>query len=566
LSRPSDHIDSPAPRPRGDDVTQPRLGPIGYLRFFWRQLTSMRTALFLLLLLAIAAVPGSLFPQRSSDPNGVTLYFTTNKALAPVLDKLQLFDVYTSAWFSAIYLLLFISLIGCVIPRTIFHLKALASAPPRTPARLDRLGAFRAFEVAPNQADAAGTPITAASAIEAARAMLRGSGYRVRLFDGPASSGGGTLSVSAERGYLRETGNLVFHIALIGILLSVGIGGGFGYTGQKVLVTGQAFANVRLTYDSFNPGRFFTDSALVPYRLILNKFSAKYEEQNRNAYGQPIDYTANVTTYDAVGTATKEVIKVNDPLRIGGNEIYLLGNGYAPSITVRDPTGKVVFSESVPFLAQDANLTSIGIVKIPDGLATQVGMRGFFYPTAAKNEAGTFSSTHPDLRNPMLSLVLYTGDLGINQGTPKSVYSLDSDRMTEVAGPGAASRTGALRLAPGQTAQIPGGLGSITFDNTAPKSDAADLEKSVPRFASFDVHRDPTQGWVLFFAICVLLGLLTSLFIPRRRVWVKAIEQEDGRLRLEYAGLARGEDPGLDSAVAEIADRHSQRLGLKLTS
>ena len=371
---------------------------------------------------------------------------------------------------------------------------------------------------------------------------------------------------SAERGYLRETGNLVFHIALIGILLTVGIGGGFGYTGQKVLVTGQAFANVRLTYDSFNPGRFFTDSALVPYRLILNKFSAKYEEQNRNAYGQPIDYTANVTTYDAVGTATKEVIKVNDPLRIGGNEIYLLGNGYAPSITVRDPTGKVVFSESVPFLAQDANLTSIGIVKIPDGLATQVGMRGFFYPTAAKNEAGIFSSTHPDLRNPMLSLVLYTGDLGINQGTPKSVYSLDSDRMTEVAGPGAASRTGALRLTPGQTAQIPGGLGSITFDNTAPKSDAADLEKSVPRFASFDVHRDPTQGWVLFFAICVLLGLLTSLFIPRRRVWVKAIEQEDGRLRLEYAGLARGEDPGLDSAVAEIAERHSQRLGLKLTS
>jgi cytochrome c biogenesis protein len=565
LSRPSDHIDSPAPRPR-DDVTQPRLGPIGYLRFFWRQLTSMRTALFLLLLLAIAAVPGSLFPQRSSDPNGVTQYFSTNKSLAPVLDNLQLFDVYTSAWFSAIYLLLFISLIGCVIPRTIFHLKALVSAPPKTPARLDRLGAFRAFEVAPDQADAAGAPITAASATEAARAMLRGSGYRVRLFDGPASSGGGTLSVSAERGYLRETGNLVFHIALIGILLSVGIGGGFGYTGQKVLVTGQAFANVRLTYDSFSPGRFFSDSALVPYRLILNKFSATYEEQNRNAYGQPIDYTANVTTYDAAGEATKEVIKVNDPLRIGGNEIYLLGNGYAPSITVRDPAGKVVFSESVPFLAQDANLTSIGIVKIPDGLSTQVGMRGFFYPTAAKNASGTFSSTHPDLRNPMLSLVLYTGDLGINQGTPKSVFSLDSDTMTEVAGPGAASRTGALRLTPGQTAQIPGGLGSITFDNEAPKAGVADLEKSVPRFASFDVHRDPTQGWVLFFAICVLLGLLTSLFIPRRRVWVKAVEQEDGRLRLEYAGLARGEDPGLESAVAEIAERHSQRLGLKLTS
>ena len=526
----------------------------------------MRTALFLLLLLAIAAVPGSLFPQRSSDPNGVTLYFSNNKGLAPALDKLQLFDVYTSAWFSAIYLLLFISLIGCVIPRTIFHAKALASPPPKTPARLERLGAFSAFEVAPNQTDAAGNPITAASATEAARAMLRKSGYRVKLFDGPESAGGPALSVSSERGYLRETGNLVFHIALIGILLSVGIGGGFGYTGQKVLVTGQAFANVRLTYDSFSPGRFFTDSALVPYRLILNKFTAKYEEQNLNAYGQPIDYTANVTTYDEAGTPTKAVIKVNDPLRIGGNEIYLLGNGYAPSVTVRDPDGKVVFSEAVPFLPQDANLTSIGIVKVPDGLSTQLGMRAFFYPTASKTSAGTFASTHPDLRNPMLSLVLYTGDLGINKGAPKSVYSLDTDKMTEIAGPGAASRTSALRLKPGETTQIPGGLGSITFDNTAPRSSPNNLEQSVPRFASLDVHRDPTQGWVLFFAICVLAGLLTSLFIPRRRVWVKAIEQQDGSIRLEYAGLARGEDPGLEAAVADIAERHSRRLGLKLTS
>ena len=70
-------------------MTQPKLGPVGWLRWFWRQLTSMRTALFLLLLLAIAAVPGSLVPQRSSDPNGVTKYFTDNPQLAPVLDKLQ---------------------------------------------------------------------------------------------------------------------------------------------------------------------------------------------------------------------------------------------------------------------------------------------------------------------------------------------------------------------------------------------------------------------------------------------------------------------------------------------
>jgi cytochrome c biogenesis protein len=562
LSRPSDHIDSPAPRPKDGEVTQPRLGPVGYLRFFWRQLTSMRTALFLLLLLAIAAVPGSLFPQRSSDPNGVTLYFTNNKDLAPILDKLQLFDVYTSAWFSAIYLLLFVSLIGCVIPRTTFHLKALRSRPPRTPARLERLAGFSAFEVAPGQVDAASAPITAASAVEAARVTLRKSGYRVQLFDG-RGPGGPELSVSAERGYLRETGNLVFHTALIGILLAVGIGGGFGYTGQKVLVVGQAFANVRLSFDSFNPGRFFSDSALQPYRLILDSFSAKYETQNLNAYGQPIDYTAKVTTYDESGKGTKQVLKVNSPLEIGGNQIYLLGNGYAPTITVRDPDGRVVFSESVPFLPQDANLTSLGIVKVPDGLSTQIGMRGFFYPTAASLNTGALASSNPDLLNPELSLFVYKGDLGIDKGVPTSVYTLNTDKMTEIAGLDSAA--GAIKLKPGETVKLPQNLGSITFENMAPASDPKNLGKSVPRFASLDVHRDPTQGWVLFFAICVLGGLLTSLFIPRRRVWVKVIEAADGRLRLEYAGLARGEDPGLESAVADIAVRHAQQLGLRLT-
>jgi cytochrome c biogenesis protein len=80
------------------------------------------------------------------------------------------------------------------------------------------------------------------------------------------------------------------------------------------------------------------------------------------------------------------------------------------------------------------------------------------------------------------------------------------------------------------------------------------------------VHSDPTQGWVLLFASLAVLGLLTSLFVPRRRVWVKVIEGEDGTLRIEYAGLARGEDPGLDAAVADIARRHARLLGLRLAA
>ncbi|MDO4066525.1 cytochrome c biogenesis protein ResB [Clavibacter michiganensis] len=530
MSRPSDHVDSPRQAPReGAPIAQPKLGFLGTLRWFWRQLTSMRTALFLLLLLAFAAIPGSLVPQRSSDPNGVTQFRADNPDLYRVLDKLQVFDTYSSVWFSSIYLLLFISLIGCVVPRAKHHFDALRQAPPKTPARLSRLAGYTTRTTTADPVDA----------IRQARALLKRQRYRTVLVD-DASAEGGVLSVSAERGYLRETGNLVFHSALVGILITVGIGGGFGYSGQKVLVEGQSFVNTLSTFDSFNPGRFFDDSSLTPYRVKLNALHVQYEQQNPNAIGQPLDFTADVTADVPGGQPQEREVKVNDPLAIGGTDMYLLGNGYAPHVTVRDPAGTVVYSADVPFLPQDAKLTSLGVVKVPDGLREQVGMLGFFYPTQGAEKAPFFSS-YPDLDNPLLTLNVYTGDLGIDGGVPTSVYTLDTGNLTQLTG----GKTGvqSIELAPGQTMDLPDGLGSVSLD-------------SVPRFVSFDVHHDPTQRWVLLFAILVLGGLLTSLFVPRRRVWVKAVPQADGSTTLEYAGLARGEDPTLEAAVAALADKH----------
>lgn len=544
MSRPSDHIDS-RPAPKSDGVNQPKLGFVGTLRWFWRQLTSMRTALFLLLLLAIAAVPGSLVPQRSADPNGVTQFFADNPDLAPILDSVQGFDVYSSAWFSSIYLLLFVSLIGCVIPRTKHHLQALRAQPPKTPVRLGRLAGYTT-RTAPAGVDAA-------TAVASARTLLKSGRYRVALFEG-----GKEFSVSAERGYMRETGNLVFHSALVGLLVVVGFGSGFGFSGQRVLVEGQTFVNTLLAYDSFNPGRFFDDAELDPYTLTLDDFTVDYEMANLEAYGQPVDFSAGVTTTERGGDPEQGAVKVNDPLRTGGTSVYLLGNGYAPTITVADPDGNVVFTDSVPFLPQDANLTSLGVVKVPDGLAEQVGLVGFFYPTQDVSDTGSYFSSFPDLQYPMLTLNVYSGDLGLDDGVPTSVYSLNTDEMEPLA-----TRTSdikPLELVPGQTQELPNGLGTVTFEDASPGAAEGDFSGSVPRFASFDIHHDPTQAWVLLFAVLVLGGLLTSLFVPRRRLWVKAVDQADGSVRLEYAGLARGEDPALEAAVTSLADRHSALL------
>ena len=494
----------------------------------------MRTALFLLLLLAVAAVPGSLVPQTSADPNGVAQYKIDHPALYPILKNLQVFDTYTSVWFSAIYLLLFISLIGCVIPRTKHHLDAMRAKPPRTPARLSRMAGFHVVEAATG---------SVTDIIEKARGILKSTGYRVVTFEKP-----GEASVSAERGYLRETGNLVFHIALLGVLLAVGVGGGFGFTGQRVVTTGQTFVNTLVNYDSFNPGRFVNTDSLSPYSVTVNSLDVKYQEGNSDGRGEPLDYTAHVTATTQGGTAQKRTIKVNEPLEIGGTSVYLLGNGYAPVVTIRNAKGDIVFRDATPFLPQDSNLTSQGVIKVPDGLSKQLGIIGIFRPTAAKTMADGPISTYPGLKNPKLSLTVFSGDLGLDNGSPVSVYALNVNKLKQIAGPTASSP--GLDLKPGQTAQLPNGLGSVTFDG-------------VKRFASLDVHHDPTKIWVLIFAICILGGLLTSLFVPRRRMWVKARVEPDGGIRIEYAGLARGDDPGLDAAIEALAAKHQSLLDLQ---
>ncbi|MFC3398753.1 cytochrome c biogenesis protein ResB [Microbacterium amylolyticum] len=540
--RPSDHIDaalSSAP-------VSPKLGVIGWIRWGWRQLTSMRTALVLLLLLAIAAIPGSIFPQRMANPNGVTQWRSDNPDLFPILDALQLFDVYQSAWFSAIYLLLFISLIGCILPRTKHHFAALRSKPPRTPARLSRLADFRSETVAGIDAD---------EAITLAEKRLRKQGYRVSRY-----RDGGSTSVSAERGYLRETGNLVFHASLVGILVTVGVGGQFAYTGQSVIIEGTTFVNTLLNYSSMNRGRLVSDDALAPYSMTLDTFDVDYVPYGEAGRGQAMNFSANVTIREPDGSAAEESVRVNHPLRVHGDAIYLLGNGYAPTITVRNGDDDIVFRDHVPFLPQDSNMTSLGVIKVTDGLEEQMGLVGFFYPTQNEMETGAFTSIFGDLLNPVVTLNVFEGDLGIDDGTPRSVYALDTSDMEQLTG--GDTEIDSIELSPGQTAELPGGRGSVTFEDETPEDaewNETGYTQSVKRFASLQIHHDRSTTWVLVFSTLAVAGLMTALWVPRRRLWVKATPTGED-VTLEYAGLARGEDPAIRTAVDHLATGHSEQL------
>lgn len=532
--RPSDHVDS-APPIAGGPIAQPKLDAIGWLRFGWRQLISMRTALVLLLLLAVAAIPGSLVPQRTADPNGVVQFKENNPEQFAVLDALQVFDTYSSIWFSAIYLLLFISLIGCVLPRTKHHWKALWSKPPATPARLNRLVGYT-DRLADGPADGPAES-GVEDALQAARRVLRRDRYRVERYGN---------SLSAERGYVRETGNLVFHFGLVGVLATVGFAGGFGYNGQKVIIEDQTFTHQLTSFTSFSPGRFFDEASLDPFSIRLDNFEAVYDLNTQTGVAIPLDFTADVTVAE-YGAERAEVIKVNEPITIAGTTAYLLGNGFAPWITVYDPDGTAVFSQPVPFLPQDSNLTSLGVVKVPDGLPEQLGMIGFFYPSAIPLASGALASVFPEPDQPVLTLNAYTGDLKLNEGVPRNVFNLNVEELTQVTG--GDTDVPSLVLALGDTAELPDGLGSVEFS-------------SVPRFVSLDVHHDPTQAGVLISSVLAFAGLLTSLFVPRRRLWVVAGAEGGGGagVRLQYAGLARGDDPGLERAVDSFVEAHEAEM------
>jgi cytochrome c biogenesis protein len=514
-----------------DAITQPRLGLLGWLRWMWRQLTNMRTALFLLLLLAVGAVPGSIWPQRSIDAARTATYIADHPKSGPWLDKLGFFEVYASPWFAAIYLLLFISLVGCVLPRSRVHWNAMRSSPPKAPARPARLPANSTFEVS----------ATSEQAVDAAREALRGRRFRTVSHD--------ETSVSAEKGYLKETGNLVFHLSLIFVIIGVAIGHLFGWKGDVIVPVGKSFANSLANYDTFSPGPLVDPTSLSPFQLSVDQFDATFEENvtGRGQFGSPRDFTAHVTTKASPDApAETSTIKVNHPLEMNGAGVFLLGNGYAPVITVRDAKGAKVYSAATPFLARDNNYTSVGVVKVPGAQPEQLGFSGLFLPTATIDKERGPISVFPDAKKPALALTVYEGDL-FPGGRPQSVYLLDTAKMTQLL----SDKGDPLRiwLEPGQTYQLPDGKGSISFDG-------------VQRFAGLSIRHDPGKFVTLAAALLALSGLIASLVIRRRRVFVRVSPATvPGRTVVAVGGLAKGDDDGLQ----DVVDRLVAALGSRFT-
>ncbi|MGW7520377.1 cytochrome c biogenesis protein ResB [Streptomyces sp. NPDC054796] len=511
-----------APGARGGAVWWGREA-LGWFRWFWRQLTSMRVALLLLFLLSLAAIPGSIIPQTSVDSVKVENFHEKHDVLAPIYDKLQLFDVYTSVWFSAIYILLFVSLVGCIVPRTWQFVGQLRSRPPRAPSRLDRMPAYTTWHTEAAPEDVLG----------AARTLLRRKRFRVHA-DGDA--------VASEKGYLRETGNLLFHIALIVLLLAFAAGQLWKSEGNKLIIQGDGFANTLTQYDDFKSGSLFTADDLDSFGFTLKDFHATYEKSGPNK-GTARSYRADISYWEgADGKEKKTSIEVNHPLNVGESKVYLMANGFAPVVSVKDGQGNTAYRGPVAFLQQDNNLTSSGVVKVTDyrdakNRKDQLGFQGFFVPTFAP-DSGTMFSQSPTLSNPVLFLTAYHGDLGLDYGAAQNVYQLDTKNLKQFKNKDGSPL--AKKMQPGDSMKLPDGAGTLKFEG-------------VKKWANFQVSHQVGNGWALGGALAAIGGLAGSLFIQRRRVWVRAVAGADGRTVVEMAGLGRSESAALPEELGDLA-------------
>ena len=476
-------------------MSAPELQGTSSLRYLWRQLTSMRNALILLLLLGLASIPGSIYPQRTQSPLKVREYFETNPEFAKWLDRFYLFDVYGSPWFSAIYILLFVSLIGCVVPRTWHYAKEALRKPAPPPSSLKQLENYQ----------------TANATLDSAADWLKKNRFRITRDKN---------SLAAEKGYLRETGNLFFHLSLIVVLLGIGASSVFGMRGEAIVTIGERFINVPTSYDNLAPGRFFNLERMPPFTITAANFDAEYDAETR----QPLDYTLVARVTDSpTSSPVEKIVKVNKPLTFGDSRVYLQANGFSPLVTVRDQEGIVKFEGPVPFLPQDSNLTSIGAIKVPDA-DPQIGFVASFFPTAARDEVRGGFSSFPELLDPRLLISVWQGDLKMYSGVPQSVYRIDTDGM---------ERIGLKGLSIGESYDY--GVGTITFNGVVP-------------WVNLQVVKDPGKQAALIGSIFAIIGLLASLFIRQRRIYVRS----NGK-QIEIAGF--GNRPGLEEEIKRMVEK-----------
>ena len=470
----------------------------------WRTLRSMRTALILLLVVAVASVFGSLVPQVGVARGAVLRMYADHPIRARVFEALGLFDVYGSWWFTTTYVLLLISLASCLIPRT----RALRRGLGLRPQPMRDLDGMRHFAEAT-------VSLPPERVLERARAALRRRRFRVAAV---------TPGLSAEKGLARETGSLLFHWSLFLLLVGAVFGKGFGFTGRATVVEGETWVEAHAAYDlPPEEGRFFDESMHAGFQVRVEDFDATY-----HASGLPREFVSKVTLLNDRGGALEDrEVRVNGPLTHEGVKLYQLGYGWAPVVEVR-VEDRLLVSDPTVFITRaptDQRVPWQGVIKLPS-LEPDIGLELRLLPDSAAWFAGR---PMLEARNPFLFFDVWQGDLRLDRA--QNVFSLDKTGLQPF------GEDGGIGL--GETATLSNGV-EITF-------------RDLREYTQFLVKRDPGTGIMLAAALLLFLGLLPALYSSRRRVWVRAISVDGSGTRVQVAGFALQRRAAFEDEFRSIA-------------
>ncbi len=471
----------------------------------------MRTALILLLLLAVASVAGSLIPQIPNSPEKVAQYMGDHPLVATFYLHAGLFDVFGSWWFELITALLFISLFACLLPRTRASFRSVRERPKQA-REIDSFPRYveRRVTVAPE------------AALASSRQVLRRRWFRVADGDG---------QLAAEKGAARELGSLMFHWAFVLVLVGVAVGKGTGYVGHATVIEGQTWVDAQANYQGqLRTGRFFSgDFSGIGIHLT------NFEDTFRSS-GIPMDFVSHVQLLDPAGNVARTTdIRVNQPAHFDGMNIFQYGFGWAPVVEIRQgdkllSSGPIAFGQvqppaGVPALA----LPWLGTDKVSE-VTPNVGVTMQLWPDAfafVQSQATGQPVLMTQARKPFIKFSSYAGPIL----DPATSTGLDTTPMKRQSS-GFLGLGDTVDLATGRTLKPDPATGKVDYGDRLTIS-----FPSLREYTTLQISRDRGVPIVLLAAILILLGLLPALYTSRRKVWVRVESADEGAL-LKVGGFS----------------------------
>ena len=311
--------------------------PTGQL---WHTLTSVRLALILILLIAVATLAGTLLDQVpasvASDPTAHARWLDGLRGrygvFTDVMDRLQLFNVFGAIWFRALIALLVANIVVCTINRwPSIRSQVFTPRVRMNPAYFDRARVGASFNVT----------LDTAVAAAAVKKGLRSAGYRALTDDGES------VAMYADRFRLSRLGTFLTHLSLVMILVGAIMGTLFGWKDDQFIVAEGTTQTVPLAKN---------------ISVKLDQFEDEWYPS-----GAPKDYSSQLVIYDNGKEVKTGTTRVNSPLVYKGIAFNQSFYGQVAVLQVKDAGGNEIMNQSVPLAwTSTSGNRPIGFVDVPN--------------------------------------------------------------------------------------------------------------------------------------------------------------------------------------------------------